>query len=74
MISKIEDQSKELPYPAEAMVVDEEAAGRTAVVKDLRPHDSGSVTVEMQPGTYILYCTIAGHYAVGIWTIVTATG
>ncbi len=74
VISKIEDQSKELPYLADKMMVDEEAAGRTAVVKELRPHDSGSVTVDMKPGTYILYCNIAGHYAMGMWTIVTVTG
>jgi uncharacterized cupredoxin-like copper-binding protein len=28
----------------------------------------------MQPGTYILYCNIAGHYAMGMWTLLTVTG
>lgn len=55
-------------------MVDEEAAGTTARLKDLRPRDSGAVTVDMQPGTYILYCNIAGHYTMGMWSIVAVTG
>jgi uncharacterized cupredoxin-like copper-binding protein len=72
-ISLVEDPSKELPYLIDKKMVDEDAAGRAAQVKELKPHDSGSVTVEMKPGTYILYCNIAGHYLMGMWTIVTVT-
>jgi uncharacterized cupredoxin-like copper-binding protein len=54
--------------------VDEETAGITARLKDLRPRDSGAVTVDMQPGTSILYCNIAGHYAMGMLTLVAVTG
>ena len=54
-------------------MVDEEAAGVTARVKELRPGTSRTVTVAMQPGTYILYCNIAGHYAMGMWTLLTVT-
>ena len=72
-ISPVADVSKELPYLIDRMMVDEEAAGITARVKELKPHTSGSVTVNMPPGTYILYCNIAGHYAMGMWTIITVT-
>ncbi len=73
VISPVGDPSKELPYLIEERMVDEEAAVATARVKELKPHDSGSVTVDMQPGTYILYCNIAGHYVMGMWTMVTVT-
>lgn len=73
-ISAVEDPSRELPYLIDKMMVDEEAAGTTARVKELKPRASGKVTVDMQPGTYILYCNIAGHYVMGMWTIVTVTG
>lgn len=72
-VSPVADLSKELPYLADKMMVDEEAAGITARVKELKPRASRSVTVTMQPGTYILYCNIAGHYAMGMWTIITVT-
>lgn len=73
-ISPVAEPFKALPYLIDKMMVDEEAAGTTARVKELKPHASGSVTVDMQPGTYILYCNIAGHYVMGMWTIVTVTG
>lgn len=70
-ISAVEDRSKGLPYLPDNMMVDEEAAGTTARVKELKPRAFGKVTVDMRPGTYILYCNIAGHYVMGMWTIVT---
>jgi uncharacterized cupredoxin-like copper-binding protein len=73
-ISPVADPSIELPYLTDKRMVDEEAAGVTARVKELRPGTSRSVTVAMQPGTYILYCNIAGHYAMGMWTLLTVTG
>lgn len=73
-ISPVVDPSKELPYLTDKMMVNEAAAGTTARVKELRPRDAGQVTVDMQPGTYILYCNIAGHYVMGMWTLVTVTG
>lgn len=73
-ISPVADVSQELPYLIDKMMVDEEVAGITARVKELKPRTSGFVTLEMQPGTYILYCNIAGHYAMGMWTIITVTG
>lgn len=54
-------------------MVDEVATGRTAQVAELKPHGSGAVTVEVKPGTYILFCNIAGHYVMGMWTLVTVT-
>ncbi len=74
VISPVEDQSSELPYIVDKMMVDEDAAGRTAVLKELRPRDFGSVTVDLQPGDYILYCNISGHYAMGMWTLIKVTG
>lgn len=73
-ISPAVDPSKELPYLNDKMMVDEDAAEITARAKELRPGASGSVTADMQPGTYILYCNIAGHYAMGMWTLITVTG
>ena len=72
VVSLVEDPSKELPYLSDEMMVDEEAAGRIAGVKEMR-HEFASVTVDMQPGTYILYCNVAGHYMMGMWTMVTVT-
>jgi uncharacterized cupredoxin-like copper-binding protein len=72
-IAPVADVTRELPYLNDKMMVDEEAAGTVARGKELRPHDSGSVTVNLQPGTYILFCNIAQHYAMGMWTLITVS-
>lgn len=52
-ISPVADPPDELPYLTDSMLVNEEAAGPAARMKELRPRDSGSMTVVMQQGTYI---------------------
>lgn len=73
-IAPVADIATELPYLREKLMVDETAAGTVARSKELRPHASGSVTVELQTGTYILFCNIGGHYVMGMWTLITVTG
>ncbi|MBL9048586.1 MAG: hypothetical protein JNK19_00555, partial [Tabrizicola sp.] len=62
-----------LPYLNGDERVDEAAAGVTANLGELRPHDFKTKKAVLTPGTYILYCNIAGHYAMGMWTMLTVT-
>ncbi len=58
-------------YDETMQKVDEDAAGHLGEVAELEPGASGSLTLTMKPGTYILYCNIPGHYAAGMWTLFT---
>lgn len=60
-----------LPYGDKDMRIDEEAAGHLGEVSELQPGKSGSVTLDLKPGKYLLVCNIAGHYMNGMWEIVT---
>lgn len=71
VVSPIKDEKAELPYDSVAQKVDEDAAGSLGEVADLDPGKRGALTIDLKPGTYILYCNIAGHYALGMWTLVT---
>ena len=73
-IAPVADVATALPYLSDKMMVDEAAAGTVARGKELRPHDSGSVKVALQPGTYILFCNVGGHYVMGMWTLITVKG
>jgi uncharacterized cupredoxin-like copper-binding protein len=73
MISPVADTTLPLPYLAEDQRVDEVAAGVTANLGELKPHASATKTASLTPGTYILYCNISGHYAMGMWTLLTVT-
>ena len=73
VVSPIKDSQAPLPYNQAASKVDEDAAGHVGEVADLDPGKSGALTVTLKPGRYILYCNIAGHYALGMWTLLTVT-
>jgi len=74
VISPVRDPSKPLPYDKNMLRVDEDAAGHLGEVSELDPGKSGALRINLKPGTYILYCNIPGHYALGMWTLVTAKG
>lgn len=61
------------PYDATAMEVDEAAAGALGEVPELAPGATGAVTLNLPAGTYILVCNVPGHYAAGMWVILTVT-
>ena len=65
------NEGKALPYGDKDMRIDEEAAGHLGEVSELQPGKSGSVTLDLKPGKYLLVCNIAGHYMNGMWEIVT---
>jgi len=71
VVTKLSGSGGTLPYDADAMRVDEEAAGSKGEVSELPAGEKGALTVTLAPGTYVLYCNIEGHYAAGMWTEIT---
>lgn len=74
LVAPVTVDGQQLPYDADNYRVDEEAAGDLGEVSELDPGASGSLTLTLAPGTYILYCNVAGHYVLGMWTLITVTG
>lgn len=71
ILVKIGDKTKALPFVAADNKVDEDAAGHLGEVSELDPGKAGSLTLTLDPGTYMLFCNIPGHYMAGMWTEVT---
>lgn len=69
----LEDPSQQLPYVDDEERVEEDKAGDKGEVSELDPGASGSLTITLQPGKYLLICNVAGHYAAGMWTEFTVT-
>jgi uncharacterized cupredoxin-like copper-binding protein len=67
------DPTKPLPYIDADQRVDEDKAGDKGEVSELDPGKSGSLTVSLKAGKYLLICNVAGHYAAGMWTEFTVT-
>jgi len=60
-----------VPYSDKDSKFDEDAAGHLGEVSELEPGKSGSVTLDLKPGKYILSCNVATHYANGMWAVFT---
>jgi len=71
IVLPISDVTKALPYDTDSERMDEDAAGAIGEVPETAMGETGSVTLRLQPGTYMLACNIAGHYAMGMWTLIT---
>lgn len=73
VVARIRDTKQPLPYTADSMEVEEDGAGLRGKVSELGPGQTGSLTLTVKPGTYMIYCNVAGHYMMGMWTLVTVS-
>jgi len=72
VVGILKDPDKGLPYKTKIGRVDENAPGMNiGEISELEPGETGSLTLNLKPGKYVLYCNVAGHYASGMWTILT---
>ena len=62
------DPSKALAYIDAENRVDEDKAGDKGEVSELDPGKSGSLTVDLKAGEYLLICNVPGHYGSVMWT------
>ena len=68
IVMYLADPSKPLPYIAAENRVDEDKAGDKGEVSELDPGASGTLTVDLKAGKYLLICNVPGHFATGMWT------
>ncbi|MFZ5790660.1 MAG: hypothetical protein ACOY3L_08185 [Pseudomonadota bacterium] len=62
-----------LPYDYSQGRVMEGQVKTVGEVSDLTPNASGTVDLTLAPGSYLLICNVAGHYAAGMVTPLTVT-
>jgi len=67
VVSKLDGPDAILPYASDIDRIDERMIGTMGEVEALDPGASDMMTLNMQPGTYVLYCNIPGHYSSGMW-------
>lgn len=70
IVARIESTDQVLPYDESRSKVDAEQLYTLGSVNEIAPNKSVSLTLNLSPGKYLLYCNIAGHYMAGMWTVV----
>ena len=73
VVAPVTDPTKPLAYIDNEQRVDEDAVGDKGEVADLDPGKEGKLTIDLAPGTYVLYCNIPGHYMSGMWKVLEVT-
>lgn len=68
IVMYLADPSKPLPYIDAEQRVDEDKAGDKGEVSELDPGASGTLTLPLKAGKYLLICNVPGHFATGMWT------
>ncbi|MCF6272615.1 MAG: plastocyanin/azurin family copper-binding protein [Rhodobacteraceae bacterium] len=72
VVAALPDMAAGLPYEEDTARVNEDIDGANlGEVPELAPGASGGLTIRLKSGTYVLYCNIPGHYASGMWAILT---
>ena len=71
ILGHLDDPTKQMSYVAADSKVDEEGSDHLGEVSELDPGKSGALILTLKPGTYIIYCNVAGHYMAGMWTLLT---
>jgi uncharacterized cupredoxin-like copper-binding protein len=71
LVSLVASEDAVLPFVDNENRVNEEKSGDLGEVSELDPGKSGSLTLDLKPGVYILFCNVPGHYMAGMWTALT---
>ncbi|MBV8447628.1 MAG: copper resistance protein [Hyphomicrobiales bacterium] len=67
ILVKSDQDPSTFPYNAKKDEVVEAKVKSLGEVSELKPGNSGHLTVSLRPGRYVLYCNQAGHAHQGMW-------
>lgn len=70
IVAPVPASGRQLPFDASMDRVDEDAAGDLGEVSELDPGKTGSLTLDLKPGKYVLFCNVPGHFDNGMWTVI----
>lgn len=66
VVVKLKSADETIPFNKKKDRVNEKKMTSMGEVADLKPGADGTLTATLQPGNYLLFCNIKGHYAAGM--------
>jgi len=73
LVLPIKNTNTPLPHLKNENRLDEDKTNSLGEVSELDPGKSGTLTLNLKPGKYLLACNVPGHYMAGMWTLLTVT-
>lgn len=73
IVIKLDPVGKPLAYIDDQERVDEEKVNDRGEVSELDPGKSGTLTLDLDAGDYLLICNVPGHFAAGMWSELKVT-
>jgi len=73
IVVHLKSADEAIPMNASSDRVDEDKLESLGEVEDLKPGTTGSLKATLQPGTYLVFCNIKGHYNAGMSSKLTVT-
>ena len=73
MVVAVENPNAPLPYDYNAGQIPEKQVKMLGETEEMQPNAEKTITLDLNPGAYLLICNVPGHYAAGMWTPLTVT-
>jgi uncharacterized cupredoxin-like copper-binding protein len=66
VLVRLKSPTQDIPIVQSKHRIDEKKLNSLGEVSDLKPGADGTLEVKLEPGTYLLFCNIKGHYEAGM--------
>lgn len=73
LVAKVNNFHDAIPYDTKAARIIEDKIQDLGEVSELKPGTTGSLTLNLTPGKYLLFCNVAGHFEMGMFTQLIVT-
>jgi len=73
LVAPLKVTPQNVPYDESKSTVNEEALKGIVELGDLKPRKSGTLTLDLKAGKYLLFCNKPGHYKAGMNHVLTVT-
>ena len=73
LVVAVDNPNVQLPYDADDQRINEDKIDSLGETEEMEPGVAKDLTLDLKPGTYLLICNLPGHYAAGMWTVLTVT-
>ncbi len=69
LIVKVDSKLPKLPYDEDSSEVPEDKINSLGEISEIKAGEKGDLSLDMKPGTYLLFCNQPGHFAANMKTL-----